>query len=81
MEGSGQTGAVDAGGQLKDGKFEVRSDRKDVDATSDDVNSKVQVRWVFRGSVSGDTMTGTMTLERDGGESLPQPFKATRQTR
>ena len=68
-------------GELKDGKFEARSERKDVNATRDDTNSTERVRWVFRGSVTGDAMTGTMTLERDGGESLPQPFKATRQTR
>lgn len=65
-------------GQLKDGKFEARTEEKEVPAVRDDVTTRIPVRWLFKGSVSGDTLTGTMTMEQGTKHSEPQPFKATR---
>ena len=67
-------------GQIKDGTFDLRSEPREIDVTRDGAKSKVKARWVFRGTVTDDTMTGTMMLDRDSDTGvLPRrPFKATR---
>jgi hypothetical protein len=66
-------------GQLNDGAFVLQTEWRDIPATRDGVESTARARWIFRGTVSEDTATGTMTLElENAGGDRSQPFKARR---
>jgi hypothetical protein len=66
-------------GQLDDRAFVLETEWRDIPATRDGVESTARARWIFRGTVSGDTATGTMTLElQNAGGDRSQPFKAKR---
>jgi hypothetical protein len=59
--------------------FVLQTEWRDIPATRDGVESTAPARWIFRGTVSGDTATGTMTLElQNAGGDRSQPFKAKR---
>ena len=66
-------------GQLNDPALVLQTEWRDIPATLDGVESTARARWTFRGTVSGDTATGTMTLElQNAGGDRSQPFKAKR---
>jgi hypothetical protein len=66
-------------GELNDREFVLQTEWRDVPATRAGVESTARARWIFRGTVSGDTATGTMTLElENAGGDRSQPFKAKR---
>lgn len=66
-------------GQLDDRAFVLQTEWREIPATRDGVQSTARARWIFRGTVSGDTATGTMTLElQNAGGDRSQPFKAKR---
>ena len=66
-------------GQLNDPALVLQTEWRDIPATLDGVESTARARWIFRGTVSGDTATGTMTLElQNAGGDRSQPFKAKR---
>ena len=66
-------------GQLDDHAFVLQTEWRDIPATRDGVQSTARARWVFRGTVSGDTAAGTMTLElQNTSGDRSQPFKAKR---
>ena len=66
-------------GQLTDRAFVLETEWRDIPATRDGVESTARARWIFRGTVSGDTATGTMTLElQNAAGDRSQPFKAKR---
>ena len=66
-------------GQLNDRDFVLQTEWRDIPATRNDGQSTARARWIFRGSVSGDTATGTMMLElENAGGDRSQPFKAKR---
>jgi hypothetical protein len=66
-------------GRLDDRAFVLETEWRDIPATRDGKESTARARWIFRGTVSDDTASGTMTLELEkaGGERS-QPFKARR---
>jgi hypothetical protein len=66
-------------GQLNDRAFVLQTGWRDIPATRDGVESTARARWIFRGTVSGDNASGTMTLEvENAGGDRSQPFKAKR---
>ena len=50
-------------GELTADAFVLQTEWRDIPATRDGAESTVRARWIFRGTVSGDTANGTMTLE------------------
>jgi hypothetical protein len=66
-------------GQINAGTFVLQTEWRDIPATRDGVESTARARWIFRGTVSGDTATGTMALELENARGdRSQPFKAKR---
>ena len=66
-------------GQLDDRAFVLQTEWRDIPATRDGVESTARARWIFRGTVSEDTATGTMTLELENARGdRSQPFQAKR---
>jgi hypothetical protein len=66
-------------GQLNDRAFVLQTEWRDIPATRDGVESTARARWTFRGTVSGDNASGTMSLElENAGGDRSQPFKAKR---
>ena len=66
-------------GQLTDRDFVLETEWRDIPATRDGVQSTARARWIFRGTISEDTATGTMRLEvESAGGDRSQPFKAKR---
>ena len=64
-------------GRVDDAGYEVMTEWREIPVARNDTKSMMRARWVFRGSVSGDTMSGTLTLEVERG-NRPQPFTAKR---
>src|SRR6478672_8876575 len=66
-------------GQLDDREFVLQTEWRAIPATRNGVESTARARWIFRGTVSEDTATGTMTLEvENAAGDRSQPFKAKR---
>jgi len=66
-------------GQLTDRAFVLQTEWRDIPATRDGQQSTARARWIFRGTVSDDTASGTMSLElENAGGDRSQPFKAKR---
>jgi hypothetical protein len=61
-------------GRLDDRAFVLETEWRDIPATRDGVESTARARWIFRGMVSDNTASGTMTLELEkaGGERSQQ---------
>ena len=65
-------------GHVKGNAFELQTEFRGVPATVNDEPATVQRRWIFSGTVDGDTMTGSMSLAGGDGEAPTQPFSAAR---
>ena len=66
-------------GEFNDREFVLTTEWRDIPATRDGVQATAQARWIFRGTVSGDTASGTMMLElENAGGDRSQSFKAKR---
>lgn len=64
-------------GEITEQTFELQTEWREISISRNGEQSTVRARWSFRGKLSGDTASGTMSLELPGGER-PQPFTATR---
>lgn len=65
-------------GNVKGNTFELQTEVRGVPATRNGEPTTVQRRWIFRGSVDADKMTGSMQLAGGDGELPAQPFTAAR---
>lgn len=65
-------------GQVKDGTFELQTETRSVPATVNGEPTTVPRHWMFRGTVDGDNMTGSMQLAGGDGDPPSQPFTAVR---
>ena len=65
-------------GSFKDREFELRTEWRELPITRSGVQSMERVRWVFRGTVTGDTADGTVSIETAKQEGRLQPFTAKR---
>jgi hypothetical protein len=65
-------------GSVKGNAFELRTETRDVNTTRNGEPRTLRRRWIFAGTIDGDTMTGTMRLAGDDGESPAQSFSAKR---
>lgn len=66
-------------GRARGDKFELTTEKKDMPATINGREMTAPVRWTFRGSVTGNKMSGTMALERvEQKRETLQPFTAER---
>ena len=71
--------AVALQGNITGGRFEFRTDPREVEVTVNGERTTMRLRWTFRGSVAGETLQGTMSLDREDQDSaMPQPFTADR---
>ena len=68
-------------GRVTGTDFECETEARDIPATRNGEETTVQRRWIFRGSVDGDTMSGSMSLAGGDSDTPTQPFTATRQPR
>ena len=65
-------------GQIDGATFQLRTEWRETPVTRDGVKSTTKARWVFRGTVSGSDLSGTLALELDGRGDREQRFKAKR---
>jgi hypothetical protein len=65
-------------GQLKDRTFELQTEWREIPLTRDGQKSTTRARWVFRGTVSADTLSGTLSLDLQDRAERPQKFTAKR---
>ena len=65
-------------GTSKGASFELESEVRNLQATKDGEQTTVRRQWIFRGTLSGDTLTGTMSLAGGEGDPPTQPFTAVR---
>ena len=66
-------------GSAKGDTFELQTEVRQIPATVNDEPTTVPRSWIFRGTVDGDRMTGTMMLAGGEGDSPGQAFTAARQ--
>lgn len=65
-------------GRLQGATFELQTEVREIPASRNGEKRMLRRRWVFRGTVDGDKMTGSMHLAGEDGESPEQPFTAVR---
>ncbi len=65
-------------GRAQGDTFELESEERDVAAERNGEKITVRRRWIFRGTVDGDKLTGSMMLAGREGESPSQSFTAVR---
>ncbi len=65
-------------GRAKENTFELQTETRNLPATRDGEQTTVPRHWIFRGSVGGDELTGTMSLAGGGGVEPTQAFSAAR---
>ena len=65
-------------GSVTGNAFELRTEMRDVTTTRNGEPRTIRRRWIFAGTTDGDTLTGSMRLAGDDGESPSQPFTANR---
>ena len=71
--------AVALHGTITGETFEFRTEPREVEVIINGERTAMRLRWTFRGSVAGDTLRGTMSLDREDQESaMPQPFTGDR---
>ena len=67
-------------GRLTDDAFELTTMARDVPVTRDGQQTTAKFRWVFRGTIAGDMLRGSLQFDRDGETSERlQPFTAQRE--
>jgi hypothetical protein len=59
--------------------FEFQTEARDIPAIRNGEQTTVPRRWIFRGTVDGDKLTGSMSLAGGDGDPPTQPFSAARQ--
>ena len=65
-------------GSVKGNAFELQTEMRDLQTSRNDEVRTVRRRWIFAGTIDGDTLTGSMRLAGDDGESPAQAFSAKR---
>lgn len=65
-------------GRVAGETFEAQTEFRDIPARKNNRNTTSSVRWGFRGTRSGDTLAGYMTLQSEDGDARSQPFRASR---
>ena len=65
-------------GRLQGATFELQTEVREIPASRNGEKRMLRRRWVFRGTVDGDKMAGSMHLAGEDGESPEQPFTAMR---
>ena len=65
-------------GKVTGDKYEAETEWRDVSVMRDGKQSMERARWIFRGTMSGDTTSGTLTFELENGLTRAQPFSAKR---
>jgi hypothetical protein len=65
-------------GQFTDRGFELRTEWRELPISRNGVKSMARIRWVFRGTVAGDTASGMVSIETEEQEGRGQPFTARR---
>jgi len=65
-------------GSVNGDAFELQTEIRDVQTTRNGEPRTIRRRWIFAGTADGDTLTGSMRLAGDDGESPAQPFSAKR---
>jgi hypothetical protein len=71
--------AVALQGTIRGETFDFRTDPREVEVIINGERTVMRLRWTFRGTVDGQTLRGTMSLDREDQDSaMPQPFAADR---
>jgi len=65
-------------GRVTGTDFEFETEVRDIPATRNGEEITVPRRWIFRGTMDGDTLSGSMSLAGGDGDTPTQPFSATR---
>jgi hypothetical protein len=65
-------------GHHKNSGFELRTEWRELPITRNGLKSTERVRWIFRGTVTGDAASGTVSVETVKQEGRLQPFTARR---
>ena len=68
-------------GSMDDGAFHLFTDLRGIPAMREGKEISVNRRWIFRGTVDGNTLSGSMSLAGDDGAPTTQPFMAVRKPR
>jgi len=66
-------------GRLDGNRFELQTETRDMPIESNGQRQQVPRHWIFRGTIDGKKLTGTMALAGGEGEPPMQPFSAQRQ--
>ena len=65
-------------GTIRKNSFELETETRNIPAEKDGVKTTITRRWIFRGTMDGDKLSGLFILAGGDGEPPAQPFTAAR---